>query len=100
MFNSVWACPGYDTKLRLMVRLQFWRYGEGGVLFIAITSISNLTQSGSICQGLFYELMFNRQYIFNRTVCTKKKNILRNNYIKKCIYECTMDAIPKPLDIK
>ena len=25
--------PGYDTKLYLMVRLQFWRFGECGVLF-------------------------------------------------------------------
>ena len=25
------GCPGYDTKLHLMVRLQFWRFGECGV---------------------------------------------------------------------
>ena len=23
-----WGCPCYDTKLHLMVRLKFWRYGD------------------------------------------------------------------------
>ena len=41
-------CPGYDTKLHLMLRVQFWRSGE--YLFIAITSRSILTRSSSIYQ--------------------------------------------------
>ena len=28
-----WGCPGYVTRLHLMVRLEFWRSGECGVLF-------------------------------------------------------------------
>ena len=26
-------CPGYDTKLHLLVRLQFWTSGECRILF-------------------------------------------------------------------
>ena len=29
--NPKIGCPGYDTKLRVMVRLQFWKNGEYGV---------------------------------------------------------------------
>ena len=40
-------CPGYDTKLHLMVRFHFWRYGNVVYPFIAITYWFTLTQSGS-----------------------------------------------------
>ena len=41
--------PGYDTKLHLTVRLQFWTY------FIGITSRSTLIRNDCTCYGLFYD---------------------------------------------
>ena len=41
--------PGYDTKLHLMVRLQFWGLGSVVYPFIAITPSSTLIQSGNAC---------------------------------------------------
>ena len=29
--SSLMGCPEYETKLHLMIRLQFWRSGECGV---------------------------------------------------------------------
>ena len=39
-------CPGYDIKLNLMVRYEFW---NSEVLFIVIIPSSTLTQSGNTC---------------------------------------------------
>ena len=36
------GCPGYDAKLHLVVRLQFWRLGSVEYLFIVITLRSPL----------------------------------------------------------
>ena len=76
--KTFWMCPGYDTKLHLMVRFQFCRYRELGLPlqcyyaqvervwttpslpllpgresldypFIAITSRSPLIQNGNTC---------------------------------------------------
>ena len=34
--NQKYDCPGYDTELHPVVRLQFWSSGEFGVVFVAI----------------------------------------------------------------
>ena len=41
----------YDTKLQVMVRLQFWRSEEYGADFIQITPRSTLNMSGNTCLG-------------------------------------------------
>ena len=52
---------GYDTKLHLMVMLQFWGMKY---LFIAITPMSTLTRSGSTCQGPINECNRSIQKLF------------------------------------
>ena len=42
----------YDTKLRLMAPLQFWRSDQCEILFSAITPRSTLTWRSSYCKGL------------------------------------------------
>ena len=42
-------CLGYDSKLHLMTRLQFWSFVQ--YPFIAITPRPTLTQSGSTCKS-------------------------------------------------
>ena len=37
-------CPRYDTKLHLMMRLQFWSFGNVEYLFTAITPRSTLRE--------------------------------------------------------
>ena len=44
-------CSGYDTKLHLTVRLQYWSFGECVVPFRAITFRYTLTWVCSTCQG-------------------------------------------------
>ena len=43
-------CPRYNTKMYLMVRLQFWRFGECAVLFHLLPGplLSGVTSMGQI----------------------------------------------------
>ena len=49
-------CPGYDTNLHLMVRLQFWSFSEMWRSPIAIIPRLILTLSFSTCYGPIYGL--------------------------------------------
>ena len=59
-------------------------------LFIVITPRSTLNCRSSNCYGPIFGSKF---ILFVKTVCHKH---FRINY-KKCKYDCTMNAIPKPL---
>ena len=68
---------GHDTKLHLMVSLQFCKSGECRVPFIAITPRSTLTQDSSTCLGLIYgsvkDIYKNNTYSIG--LCVKRKQL-------------------------
>ena len=56
--------PGFDPKLYLVIRLQFWRSGKREVPFIDITSSSTLTRSPNTFYGPIYESNISFCYLF------------------------------------
>ena len=90
-------CAEYDTSSNLMVRLHFLRSREGRVTFIAIDPWSFLTWSGSTCKNPFMWGKFkNNSY----SIGPRAKKPLLLQLHKKWKYECTMNGIPLPQDIK
>ena len=71
-------CPAYDTKLHLLMRLQFWRSGLCGVSLLDIIPRTTLTQSRNIFQGPIYRsnrsiwklLVLDKNAWYQVTVCT------------------------------
>ena len=80
------GCPGYDTKLYLMVRLLFWRFSEilntpslsllPGPLWPGIVVPVWISSMGQIA------LFQNYWYLIRLCAKNNKKEVLRNNYSK------------------
>ena len=66
MYQLFGWCPGYDTKLYLMLSLQSWKTADYGVILY--------NHYSQVLSELF------KNYSYSIGPCAKNKNLLRNNY--------------------
>ena len=85
---------GYDTKLHLIVRLQFWSTRDcGSSPSLPFLSVPLTWSRGTSYNPIYESDLFKKLFPFDRTVC--KKKLLKNNY-KNCKYECdSLTSRPK-----
>ena len=82
-FHKKMGSPGYDTKLNLMVRLQFWRSREFSILFHC--HYSQVHSDWLYILGSHVSVKYIRLFFFSYSIGSCAK---RNNYTR------TLNAIP------
>ena len=91
-------CLGYDSKVHLMVKLQYWRSGVCSVSLHCIPGPLWPKVTGLVRVPTMGQIELFKNYSYSIRLCKKKKNKKKKTHKKqlhkKCKYASTMNAIP------